>query len=81
MVHIKDVKRLPKPSPRDGAVLTTAQVLPDMTDVGNGIIDWKRIFAASAHAGIQHFFVEHDEPADPIASITRSFGYLRALRF
>lgn len=81
MVHIKDVKRLPKPSPREGAVLTSAQVLPDMTDVGSGIIDWKRIFASAAHAGIQHYFVEHDEPADPIATITRSAAYLRSLRF
>jgi sugar phosphate isomerase/epimerase len=81
MVHIKDVKRLPKPSPRQGAVLTAAQVLPDMTDVGSGIIDWKRIFAAADHAGIEHYFVEHDEPADPIGCITRSFAYLHSLSF
>jgi len=81
MVHIKDVKRLPKPSPREGAVLTADRVIPDMTDVGSGIIDWKRIFAASDHAGIEHYFVEHDEPADPIASITRSFAYLHSLSF
>src|SRR5579863_546528 len=36
-----------------------------MTEAGSGVIDWKRIFAQSAKAGIKHYFVEHDEPASP----------------
>ena len=35
----------------------------------------------SRKAGIQHYFTEHDEPKDPIASIPQSFQYLTALRF
>lgn len=81
LVHIKDVKKLPKPTSIDGASITSEQVTPDMTEVGSGIIDWKHIFANSAKAGIQHYFVEHDEPADPIASIQQSYQYLSALRF
>jgi sugar phosphate isomerase/epimerase len=51
----------------------------DMVDVGTGVIDWRRVFARRAQAGIRHFFVEHDEPADPFASIRASYQYLRRL--
>jgi sugar phosphate isomerase/epimerase len=51
----------------------------DMVDVGTGVIDWRRLFARRAQAGIRHFFVEHDEPADPFASIRASYQYLRRL--
>src|SRR2546426_2939872 len=37
-----------------------------MTDVGRGVIDFKRIFARRAQAGIAYCFVEHDQPADPL---------------
>ena len=43
--------------------------------------EWKRIFSQSAKGGIQHYFVEQDEPADAFASIRNSFKFLRALRF
>jgi sugar phosphate isomerase/epimerase len=66
MVHVKDGK-----GPPDWA----------MTEVGSGTIDWKRIFAKSQQAGIRHYFVEHDQPADPIASITASCAYLKKLEF
>jgi sugar phosphate isomerase/epimerase len=55
----------------------------DMTSVGNGSIDWKRIFAKRELAGIKHYFVEHDNAADgpggAFASITSSYNYLSAL--
>lgn len=44
-----------------------------MTEVGSGIIDFKTIFASAATAGLQHYFVEHDQPSDPIASVTASY--------
>jgi len=50
-----------------------------MADVGAGAIDWRAIFARREQAGIRHFFVEHDEPADPVASITASYRYLSRL--
>jgi sugar phosphate isomerase/epimerase len=45
--------------------------------VGEGVIDFKRIFSNAGLAGMKHFFVEHDFPADPYASITTSFNYLK----
>ena len=52
-----------------------------MTSVGaDNRIDWKRIFA-SPNSGIQHYFVEHDNPASPLDSIRASYAYLSQLRF
>ncbi len=50
-----------------------------MVDVGAGVIDWRAIFAHRAQAGIRHYFVEHDEPPDPMASIAASYRYLSRL--
>ncbi|MDP9205523.1 MAG: sugar phosphate isomerase/epimerase, partial [Gemmatimonadota bacterium] len=52
-----------------------------MVDVGKGKIDFRQICAQSDKAGIKHYFVEHDQPADPIATITNSYRFLHALRF
>jgi sugar phosphate isomerase/epimerase len=52
-----------------------------MTDVGSGEIDWKRIFAKSDLAGIKHYFVEFDNPKSPFDSIQTSYMYLEKLRF
>lgn len=66
MVHVKDLK---KGTP------------PQMVDVGAGDINFKAILARREQAGIQHFFVEHDEPPDAWASVAASYRYLRGLEF
>lgn len=48
-----------------------------MADVGAGAIDWGSIFALSDQAGFRHYFVEHDQPADPLDSIRASYRYLK----
>jgi sugar phosphate isomerase/epimerase len=48
-----------------------------MTPVGQGTIDWGKVFAAGKQAGVTNIFVEHDNPADPFASITASIKYLK----
>jgi hypothetical protein len=50
-----------------------------MADVGAGVIDFKKIFAAAK--GIEHYFVEHDQPTDPFASAEASYRYLASLNF
>jgi sugar phosphate isomerase/epimerase len=50
-----------------------------MVDVGKGTIPWKAILGKRALAGVKHIFVEHDEPADPFASIRNSYRYLSTL--
>ena len=50
-----------------------------MVDVGAGTIDWKSIYAARHEAGIRHWFVEHDEPQDPMGSLATSYRYMSKL--
>ena len=52
-----------------------------MTDVGKGEIDWKGIFSKAEVGGIEHYFVEFDNPTDPFATIEASYAYLEKLRF
>lgn len=72
MVHVKDMMKKPTPDAKPEQV---------MTDVGKGSIDWKAIFMHSGHAGIQHYFVEYDQPPQPLADIKTSFDYLSTLDF
>jgi sugar phosphate isomerase/epimerase len=66
MVHVKDNVGAPS---------------NDMRPVGSGSINWASLFAKRRVAGIRHFYVEHDNPADPWASLTSSVAYLKQLRF
>jgi sugar phosphate isomerase/epimerase len=50
-----------------------------MADVGAGVIDFKTIFAHGK--GVEHYFVEHDSPPDPMASAAASYKYLANLEF
>ena len=52
-----------------------------ITDVGAGMLDWQRILAQCADAGVEHFFVEQDDASDPFSSIRSSYRYLIGLRF
>jgi sugar phosphate isomerase/epimerase len=51
-----------------------------ITEVGHGMIDFRRLLAEAERAGMVHCFVEHDDPSDPMHSIETSLGYLRRLR-
>ncbi len=53
----------------------------EMRSVGAGSIPWADLFAQRRLGGVKHFYVEHDNPTDPFASITSSFAYLNQLRF
>ncbi|HEX6575949.1 MAG TPA: sugar phosphate isomerase/epimerase, partial [Gemmatimonadaceae bacterium] len=66
MLHLKDMGPPPK---------------NQMRDVGKGVINWPSLVSNASKAGVKYWFVEHDEPRDPIASITSSYRYLRSLRF
>ena len=66
MVHVKDSSGAPQ---------------NQMRPVGEGTINWATLFAQRNVGGVKHFYVEHDNPTDPWASITTSIGYLKRLRF
>jgi sugar phosphate isomerase/epimerase len=48
------------------------------TEVGNGTIDFKKIFKYADTAGMKYFFVEQDKTSgDPFDSITKSIAYIK----
>jgi sugar phosphate isomerase/epimerase len=82
LVHVKDLKKIPQPTVVHGGKATFDEMDALLTSVGGGVIDWKRIFAHSAQAGIKHYFVENDEPGDhPFQNIAASYRYLAQLQF
>ena len=76
LVHVKDVKTMPKVT--QGGAQNFGDTV-DLTEVGSGVIDWKRIFAHADQAGIKHYIVEHDHPKQPLESIKGSYEYLSKL--
>ena len=52
------------------------------TEVGNGTIDFQRIFRYKEIAGFKHFFVEQDTcKRPPLESIKMSYDYLNNAEF
>jgi len=62
LFHIKDME---KSSPNDS------------TEAGNGVIDFKQIFAESKLSGMKHFFLEQESFKMPVfESLAKSYTYL-----
>ena len=79
LVHVKGMSTA---APALAATTPTGDALKAIADVGdNDKIDWKRIFAQSKQAGIQHYFVENDVPKQPLESLKTSYAYLSKLQF
>jgi sugar phosphate isomerase/epimerase len=66
LVHVKDSGGAPE---------------HEMTEVGRGTINFGKLFAEREKAGMKHFFVEHDRPAEPLSSVRTSYRYLDSLEF
>ncbi len=64
MVHVKDM---------DG----TAE--RRMVDPGAGTLDFSALLGAASRAGVEHWFVEHDNPPDPLATARAGHAYLAKL--
>jgi sugar phosphate isomerase/epimerase len=68
MWHVKDMRE--------------PQGAREMVPVGQGSIDFPRIFAHAEQSGLRHFFVEHDNAANTVGSlpsIQASYQYLQRL--
>ena len=51
----------------------------EFTEVGNGVLDFKSIFAAAEKSGMQSFFVEQDVSKNPLESIQISIKNLKTI--
>lgn len=52
-----------------------------MVEVGRGTIDFPELFAYEDTAGFKHYFVEHDNPEDPMESVAYSINSVRSMVF
>jgi sugar phosphate isomerase/epimerase len=71
-LHVKDLNT---PSePRDVLKM-------DSTEVGNGVVDWRKVLAASYRAGARQFYVEQEPPfkLDRFEAVAKSYAYLNNL--
>jgi sugar phosphate isomerase/epimerase len=68
-MHVKDVKPTTKPN---------FELRQDPTEVGSGMIDWKRLLPAAYDAGIRGFYYEQEPPFayTRLESAKISFDYL-----
>lgn len=48
-----------------------------VADLGMGTIDFAAVLGAARHAGVEHYFVEHDRAPDPFGSARASLAYVR----
>jgi sugar phosphate isomerase/epimerase len=54
----------------------------EFSELGRGIIDFRRILSQTKAAGVRHVFVEQDEGrATPFERARIGYDYLRQLRF
>lgn len=75
LLHIKDMKDKPAPSHELDAKMGL------FAPVGQGTIDWKRIFAAAPQGGMRHYYVEQDYcEQPPLEAIKISYDYLSKLQ-
>lgn len=51
----------------------------EMVDVGAGTIDFAAILSAGRKVGLKHWFIEHDQPKDALASIAASAAAMKKL--
>lgn len=66
MLHLKDSKGPPAHK---------------MADVGGGYIDFKTILSTAKDSHVENYFVERDDPSDPMGSAATSYSYLSHLEF
>jgi sugar phosphate isomerase/epimerase len=57
MLHLKDLKAAPASTEPDKR---------ESTEIGNGVVDFKPIFAAAQKAGVKHAFVEQEDFDRPV---------------
>jgi sugar phosphate isomerase/epimerase len=72
-LHIKDVRK--------DAKMRVDRVDAQTTEVGNGRVDWPKLFAAMDPQRIGHYFVEQENfERAPLESVKLSFDYLSRLK-
>jgi sugar phosphate isomerase/epimerase len=77
MLHVKEFQPMSMPS-----TSLSGPTRPKGTDLGQGFIDYKPIFAMGKAAGVQHAFAEQEDPfpSSQMASAKVAYSFLHAAR-
>jgi sugar phosphate isomerase/epimerase len=73
LMHVKDIA----PSHQVNTVIKA-----DTTEVGSGVIDWKRVIGAAVTEGVRHFSLEQEPPyarMPPLEAARKGYEYLSRL--
>lgn len=73
LMHVKDIA----PTHQVNTVIKS-----DTTELGSGVIDWKRVLTAAAASGVKHFSVEQEPPYPrmaPMEAARKGYEYLSKL--
>ena len=71
-LHVKDLNAPSEPK---------EALKMDSTEVGSGIVDWRKVLAAAYRAGARQFYVEQEPPfkLDRFEAVAKSYAYLNNL--
>ncbi len=72
MMHVKDIKASTKPN---------FNLMQDPTEIGSGVLDWKKLLPAAHAGGVRSFFVEQEPPFERprIEAVKIDHDYLAGL--
>lgn len=74
LIHLKDKAKDTPVMYNEGVPRTTFK------EVGSGVLNFPAILKAAPAAGVKHYFVEQDQtPGDSLASLKKSFDYLKTV--
>ena len=79
LIHLKDMKQRVRFEGDGGTPAQWVKLFPYMADAGEGVLDIPTIVAHAKRAGVEHFIVEHDQAADPLATLRTNYRYLSTL--
>jgi sugar phosphate isomerase/epimerase len=76
LLHLKDMKAGFEISTSPGGAEEGTNA-----ELGDGVIDWKKLFQVAAQGNIKHYFVEHEGKMaqPPLESVANSLNYLKTL--
>jgi sugar phosphate isomerase/epimerase len=80
LIHLKDMKELRRFEGDGGDPSQWVKLFPYMTNAGQGVLDVANIVAHARKAGVEHFYVEYDQAADPIGTLKANKQFLAALQ-
>jgi sugar phosphate isomerase/epimerase len=79
LMHVKDMKGSHRFSGDGGDSKQWIELFPFMVSAGDGSLDLKAILDQGRKSGVEHFFVEQDDVANPEIAIKKSIDHLMRL--